>query len=224
MSNFFAAIAFSESTSQIGYAWSAPDQASAEQAALQHCPGGDAVILVCVCNGWCALAVGEGGRAWAKGPSAEEVQRAALKECQTIATNCRINVCLHSQHGQCEPAQPSTSVSCPHCNRQLRVKRVDVEQGKTFTCPCQGEFTVNLSPPQEGPKSGDVIHGYKFHGPYSMPDHRQCEWCGRTFDASQGFYNHVIHGWFSTARFGYFCSPRCVREADHNGFGGTPHQ
>lgn len=77
---------------------------------------------------------------------------------------------------------------------------------------------------QPSPTPSPADHGYRLVSTGCLPSYRQCEWCGRTFDASEGCWNHVVHGWFSTERYGYFCSPRCVREADLNGFGGTPHQ
>jgi hypothetical protein len=58
--DYYAAIAYSPSTGNTGWSYGYSSQDSAQAMALQKCNASDARIAVCVRNGYCALAKGNG--------------------------------------------------------------------------------------------------------------------------------------------------------------------
>lgn len=98
-SDTYAAIAYSEATGSVGYATGYQSRQDAESAAVRYCGAYDAEVVVWVCNGWCALALGDDlgiyGYGWHNGSRARAVDR-ALSECRQRTSNAYVHVVLHS--------------------------------------------------------------------------------------------------------------------------------
>ncbi len=92
--DLYAAIAYSRSTGNSGYAFNFATRAGAEARALERCGASDCSIYVWVRNGCCALAVGDGNRygwSWRYGANAySEARSRAMAECNARTGNCRI--------------------------------------------------------------------------------------------------------------------------------------
>jgi hypothetical protein len=98
----FAAIAYSPSTGEFGYAHSYEDRESAEKAALDACSPKDARIVCWINNGFCALALGDDKSAWgvgyeyAGGASNTDAMATAVAECKKRTTGAHVALCLSS--------------------------------------------------------------------------------------------------------------------------------
>ena len=94
----FGAIAYSPATGHIGYSWSAPSRARAEQAALNQCDRDDAEVLVWVENGYAALAVGQDGSyGYAWGSTQAIAERLAVQKCLEVGgVRPKIEVSIYS--------------------------------------------------------------------------------------------------------------------------------
>ena len=98
--NQYAAIAYSSSTGNAGYSWSACSLEDAETAAVNSCGETDAVILTWSRNCWCALAVADDGAyGTGSGNTQEEAESAALAICPSD-TPAHIQVSVFS--GTCD--------------------------------------------------------------------------------------------------------------------------
>jgi hypothetical protein len=98
----YAAIAYSQNTGSVGYAYNCGSRGEAERMALRNCKGSDARIVTWVNNGFCALAVGQDGAwgigySWGDGASNTEARARALAECRKRTTGARIRVCICSE-------------------------------------------------------------------------------------------------------------------------------
>lgn len=92
----YAAVAYSPSTHSYGYGAKFNTQEDAEQEALAQCSGDDAQIVGTVQNGWCSLAVGDGGYSCQYDATVGGARKAALARCRAITTNSRIRVTVSS--------------------------------------------------------------------------------------------------------------------------------
>jgi len=91
----YAAIANSWSTGSYGYAHSYHTLEEAQLAAISQCGGADASVVIWSRNGWCALAMGDGGsRGWAQADTPAEAESQALDECSKRAGGCYIAACV----------------------------------------------------------------------------------------------------------------------------------
>lgn len=97
----YAAIAYSRKTEKYGFAHGCYSREIAERQAIRNCPADDAKIVTWVCNGFCALAVGENG-AWGGGYSNDArasntaAKNAALRACAKHSDKPRILICVCS--------------------------------------------------------------------------------------------------------------------------------
>jgi hypothetical protein len=97
----YAAVAYSEETGEMHYAYSYGSRYAAEQAALKACTAKDAKIACWVNRGFCALAVAEDGD-WrfgyshGDGSSNTEAQEYALEDFRAAGKKARIVICLSS--------------------------------------------------------------------------------------------------------------------------------
>lgn len=97
----YAAVAYSKSTGQYGYAWNYWSRAAAERTALSRCPATDARIVGWVKGGWLVLAKGDNnayGVGWTYGEGAgnSDAMRRALRECLARADKVTVVICLCS--------------------------------------------------------------------------------------------------------------------------------
>jgi hypothetical protein len=94
---FYAAIAYSPSTSNYGYSYKYETLADAQREALRQCKAKDAETVAWARNGWyCALAVGKDGYGHGSGKTAAAARAMALRECRKQTTDCKIVVCVYS--------------------------------------------------------------------------------------------------------------------------------
>jgi len=96
----YAAIAYSESTGRIGFAWAFETREKAEDRAIKECNAGDARVITWVRNGWCALAIGDNGAYGGEwGASEGEARRKAMNLATYTygATNARIVCACNSE-------------------------------------------------------------------------------------------------------------------------------
>lgn len=78
----FAAIAYSEGTGRYAWSYGHGSRAGAENDALARCGAGDARVVVWTENGWCALALSDGGAyGYGWGPNRATAERLALRQC-----------------------------------------------------------------------------------------------------------------------------------------------
>jgi len=97
----YAAIAYSPKTSRFGYGDNCLSREQAEDVARKHCNEADCRIVVWVRNGFCALAIGDGG---ADGVGVSDGDRAsdadakekALAECKKRSGTGRLLICVCS--------------------------------------------------------------------------------------------------------------------------------
>ena len=97
----YAAIAYSTTTGDYGYAWDHSSLGSAKAAALNNCKAEDAEIVGWVCDGWLVLAIGEEysyGVAWEYGDGATNTVAAARAKANLASYNERLTtlICLCS--------------------------------------------------------------------------------------------------------------------------------
>ncbi|HVS34024.1 MAG TPA: DUF4189 domain-containing protein [Gemmataceae bacterium] len=94
----YTAIAYSEKTGRYGYSHDYSSSDEAKQRALAECKADDAKVLVCVGNGWCALALSDGSEyGFAYGGSESIARRIALQECRDRGgKNAHIVVSVYS--------------------------------------------------------------------------------------------------------------------------------
>ena len=102
--NYYAAIAFSQSTGRYGYSSGWLAEINARREALKNCKAKDAKVILVVGNGYAALAVGEDTSAYGYGSAktvegADLAKRYALEACRKRTTNCKIVVIIHSWAG-----------------------------------------------------------------------------------------------------------------------------
>lgn len=98
----YAAIAYSPSTQNVGYAYNGRTRQEAEQAALRFCKADDAKVVTWVNFGFCAIAIGDDG-AWGAaasygvGSTNVDAANAAIKECQKhTSTSVRLRIVMSS--------------------------------------------------------------------------------------------------------------------------------
>ena len=98
----FAAIAYSPSKGEFGYAYNHRSRSAAEKAALRECDAPDAEIVCWVNKGFCALALGDDKTTWGVGwrygggSNNTDAMKAAMEECATRTTGAHIALCLSS--------------------------------------------------------------------------------------------------------------------------------
>jgi serine/threonine-protein kinase len=98
----YAAIAYSPTTGNFGYAYNYGSRWAAERAALRNCKAKDAKIVTWVSNGFCALALGDDKSAWGVGWSYGQgatntyAKKQALMQCGKRTKNARLVVCVCS--------------------------------------------------------------------------------------------------------------------------------
>lgn len=97
----YAAIAYSEETGRYGYNYDSPSRDIAEILARRRCQAKDAKVVAWVRNGFCALALGDGGAwgvGWSDGDGASDAtaKKTALANCQQRGKNARLVVCVCS--------------------------------------------------------------------------------------------------------------------------------
>jgi hypothetical protein len=97
--NYWGAIAYSQTTGAWGYSRHWLSEVNARRVALKNCEAQDAKIVMVVGNYWCALALGDDKSAYGVGYSkdADEARRFALEECQKRTKNCKIVVCFNTR-------------------------------------------------------------------------------------------------------------------------------
>lgn len=93
----WAAIAFSLSTTQFGYAYGQSTQIAAERLAFRKAKARDARIVVNARNAWCALAQSKRGNGWGAGYSVNraEAVAAAYRNCPD-AGGKKLTVVVHA--------------------------------------------------------------------------------------------------------------------------------
>ena len=97
-----AAIAYSPSTGEFGYAYNYEDRESAEKAALKNCSPKDARIVCWVKSGFCASALGDDKSAWGtgyeydNGSNNTDAMGTAVAECKKRTTGAHVVLCLSS--------------------------------------------------------------------------------------------------------------------------------
>jgi serine/threonine-protein kinase len=93
--DLYAAIAFSKSTGETGWAYGYESQEEAEEEALSTCDAPDAEIVGWSVNAWCDLATGDnGGYGFAWGDTQEKAEKEALSVCARSDTGGRIVVSI----------------------------------------------------------------------------------------------------------------------------------
>jgi hypothetical protein len=94
----YAAIAYSESTGEYGYAFDYGTLGAAQRMALTRCGAADARLVGWAKNGWyCALAVGaDGSYGYGSGPTAARARTVALGHCREYTADCQVVVCVYS--------------------------------------------------------------------------------------------------------------------------------
>ena len=119
--DYYAAIAFSESTWNFGSAYRYGSREEAEKAAVGYCGASDARPVISTHNGWCALAFGLLHSAWGtgSGETAEEATTVALAVAgQYTSASCRI-VASVSAFGP-DASDTVAPPRAPEAGRQLR--------------------------------------------------------------------------------------------------------
>lgn len=97
----YAAIAYSPKTGKYGYSQGCYSREIAEREARRHCPADDTQIVAWVCNGFCALAVGDDDT-WGSGfsndsrASNSSAKDRALAECRKRGPKARVLICICS--------------------------------------------------------------------------------------------------------------------------------
>jgi serine/threonine-protein kinase len=87
----FGAIAYSKSTGKTGYSYGYNDIQSANQRATNGCGESDCEVNAVFWNGCGALAKGrDGGTAWATAGSRSAAESRALRECNSVDSDCKI--------------------------------------------------------------------------------------------------------------------------------------
>lgn len=94
--NYYAAIAYSPASGNLGSSYSYESQASARRAALSVCQEPDARIVAWSKNCYCALAVGKDGYGAGFGSTANQARAAALSDCAKQTTGGRVVKCVFS--------------------------------------------------------------------------------------------------------------------------------
>ena len=110
-----AAIAYSPSTGEFGYAYNYEDRESAEKAALKNCSPKDARIVCWVKSGFCALALGDDKSAWGtgyqydNGSNNTDAMDTAVAECKKRTTGAHVVLCLSSDGQYIYKPKPRTA-------------------------------------------------------------------------------------------------------------------
>jgi hypothetical protein len=100
----YAAIAYSKSTGNYGYAYNHGSRAAAEASALKYCKADDAFIVCWVNNGFCALALGDDreaygyGYSFGDGATNTSAKNRALLEARRRTTNAHLVLCVCSEN------------------------------------------------------------------------------------------------------------------------------
>jgi hypothetical protein len=97
----YAAVAYSESTGEYGYAWDQPSYGAAKNVALANCEADDAEIVGWVRGGWLVLAIGHDnsyGTAWeyGDGASLRVAATRAHNNCESEGGRVTKLICLCS--------------------------------------------------------------------------------------------------------------------------------
>jgi hypothetical protein len=97
----YAAVAYSPSTGQYGYAWNFYSRSAAERVALVHCKADDARIVGWVQGGWLVLMIGDNnaygvGYTYGAGAANTDALETAREECLQRAKKVKVVVCLCS--------------------------------------------------------------------------------------------------------------------------------
>ena len=97
--NYWGAIAYSQSTGKWGYSRHWLSEVNARRVAIKNCEADDAKVVIVVGNYWCALALGDDMTAFGTGYSkdADEAKKFALEECRKRTKNCRVVVCFNTR-------------------------------------------------------------------------------------------------------------------------------
>jgi hypothetical protein len=97
--NYWGAIAYSQSTGRWGYSRHWLSEVNARRVALKNCNADDAKIVLMAGNYWAALALGDDMSAYGVGYSknADEAKRIALEECKKRTTNCKVVVFFNTR-------------------------------------------------------------------------------------------------------------------------------
>ncbi len=116
-SDTYAAIAYSPSTGDYGYAYGYSSRWAAERAVLDRCQADDARVVCWVQGGFCALALGDDPERWGvgwsygNGGSTAEAKGNALEECQARTTGARVVLLLLSDGQLIREAQSKEPAS-----------------------------------------------------------------------------------------------------------------
>lgn len=113
--NSIAAIAYSPSSGDYGYAHNYRDRAEAQNAALAGCKAEDARVVCWVNEGYCALAIGDDRSVWGvghvfgPGVNSADAEKKAIADCSARTTNVQVVLCLSSdgQHIYKPPFRPA---------------------------------------------------------------------------------------------------------------------
>jgi hypothetical protein len=99
VSNYWGAIAYSQSTGKWGYSRTWLSEVNARRVAIENCEAKDAKVVLAVGNYWCALALGDDVTAYGTGyaETADEAKRFALEECAKRTANSKIVVCFNTR-------------------------------------------------------------------------------------------------------------------------------
>ena len=97
--NYWGAIAYSQSTGKWGYSRHWLSEVNARRVAIKNCEADDAKVVIVVGNYWCALALGDDQTAYGTGYSkdADEARKLALEECKKRSTNCKVVICFNTR-------------------------------------------------------------------------------------------------------------------------------
>ena len=97
--NYWGAIAYSQTTGKWGYSRHWLSEVNARRVAVKNCEAADAKVVIIVGNYWCALALGDDKTAYGTGYSkdADEARKFALAECNKRTKNAKVVVCFNTR-------------------------------------------------------------------------------------------------------------------------------
>lgn len=105
--DYYAAIAYSQSTGRYGYAYGSDTRADAEERARHECDESDARVVTWARNQWVALATSSWNSAYGytSKPTAAEAQEVALDNCSEHGGGGRVVVLVYANHKNLKPAR-----------------------------------------------------------------------------------------------------------------------
>jgi len=176
--NWYAALAYSDSTRSWGYSYGYASQEEAEKEAIRRCNASDARVLTWARNQWiCFARASNSGYGYSSAATAEEAQAEAVQHCANRGGGCQVLVLVYANHNALKPAR--IKVWVPNENAHLYVngqlvsgtgvmrslntaklvpgKKVDYQFSTTYTEASGSTYQLKLTAPVQNDRLTQIV-------------------------------------------------------------------